>query len=106
MPRIEQGEIVFDVRFDRSDEKTELVRATSRVPGVILIPFFGLEEETISAARGEVMRWTNERRHFMESLYAKLVVERRAQPVRSEVWRHPDARDGIGASEQVDPQQA
>jgi hypothetical protein len=92
VPRIEQGEIVFDVRLDGADEKTELVRATTRVPGVILVPFFGLAEETISSARGEVMRWTHERRHFMESLYERLAVERRAPAVRSEVGRQqPDA---------------
>jgi len=105
MPRIEDGEIVFDVRLDGSDGKTELVRATTRVPGVIIVPFFGLGEETISAARGEVVRWTNGRRHFMESLHARLAVERRSQAIRSEIRRLPGAPEGNGA-EGVSPEQA
>jgi hypothetical protein len=89
MPRIEGGEVVFDVRFDGSSGKTELVRATTKSRGVVLIPFFGLAEETIAAARGEVLRWMNDRRHLMDSLYARLAAARRGQAIGSQVRRTP-----------------
>src|SRR5438046_860263 len=51
MPRIEDGEIVFDVRVEGLDDRSELVRATTKTRGVVLVPFFGVAEEATSAAR-------------------------------------------------------
>jgi hypothetical protein len=102
MPRIEDGEIVFDVRFDGSDDKTQLVRATTKTPGVVLVPFFGLAEEAVMATRGEVIRWTHERQHLMDSLYARLGSERRGHAIRSHVRRRPLPPDEDGI-EQASP---
>jgi hypothetical protein len=96
MPRIENGEIVFDVRFEGSDDRTELVRATTKSPGVVVVPFFGHAEEAISAARREVVRWTSERQHLMVSLYARLATERRGETIRSQVRSRPLIPGGQG----------